>query len=155
MISRAEVKTNPNAQAALNNEFLKLTMPCWDEKKTRSRADVIAEARREGRGIRFATVHGPTAEKAIELQEKDPRRKSEGRAVLSGNRIWNRDYEKACFADLGNAPSILEGRGADAHGCLPGNAFEQADAVQAVIQAPMRAGVWVSLPREAIQDPSW
>ena len=76
--------------------------------------------------------------------------------MLLGNKIWNQDYEQACFADLGNAPTLLEGgRSADAYGCLPGNAIEQADAVQAFIQAPMRTEVWVSLPREAAQDPYW
>ena len=112
-------------------------MRCWNEKNRRPRADVIAEARREGRVIKFATIHGINVERAIELEKGDPRRKYKGRAVLLGNKIWNQDYEQACFADLGNAPTLLEGgRSADAYGCLPGNAIEQADAVQAFIQAP-------------------
>ena len=138
MISRAEFRTNPKAQAALKKEFLGLSMKCWDERKRRPRAEVIAEARSEGRIIQFASIHGSTVEKAIELLEEDPRRKFKGRAVLLGSRIWNQDYEQACFADLGNAPTLLEGgRSADAYGCLPGHAIEQADAIQAFIQAPM------------------
>ena len=116
----------------------------------------MAEARREGRVIQFASVHGITVEKAVELPESDLRRKHKGRAVRLGNRIWNQDYEQACFADLGSAPTLLEGgRSADAYGCLPGNDIEQADAVQAFIQARMRSEVWVSLPREAVQNPGW
>ena len=70
--------------------------------------------------------------------------------------MWNKDFEQACFADLGNAPTFLEaGRSADAYGCLPGNDIQQADAAQAFIQAPMLNEVWVRLPREAVQDPDF
>ncbi len=56
---------------------------------------------------------------------------------------------------LGNAPTLLEGaRFTDAYGCLPGHDIQQADAVQAYIQAPMRGPkCWITLPPEAVQNP--
>ena len=130
MVSRAEMRTNAKAEAALRKEFAGLASKCWNERNRRPRADVVAEARREGRTIQFASVHKTIVEKGVELPEEDLRRKYKGRGVLLGNRIWNQDYEQACFADLGSAPTLLEGgRSADAYGCLPGNDIEQADAV--------------------------
>ena len=81
----------------------------------------------------------------------DPRRKFKGRAVLLGDRVFNQDYETATFANLGSAPTTLEGgRIVDAYGCAPGNESQTSDAIQAFCQAPMLSKVWVTLPSEAV-----
>ena len=103
--------------------------------------------------MQFSGVHGIIGEKGSELPKGDPRRKYKGRGVLLGSRVWDQDFEQACFADLGNAPTLLEGgRVTDAYGCLEGNDVQQADAVQAHIQAPMKSDVWASLPPEAVEN---
>ena len=101
--------------------------------------------------MQFSAVHGITGEKGSELPAGDPRRKCKGRGVLLGNRVFNQDWESATVTELGNAPTLLEGaRFTDAYGCLPGNAIQQAEAIQAHIQAKMRGPkCWITLPREA------
>ncbi len=157
LVSRSEAQSNPKAAEALRKEFAGLSAKCWDEKKRRSKADVMAEAKRTGVEVQFSAVHGIVGEKGSELPEGDPRRKHKGRRVLLGNRVFNQDLATATFSDLGKAPTLLEGaRLTDAYGCIPGHSIQQADAVQAYIQAPMRGPkCWVTLPREAVQNPSF
>ena len=155
IVSRSELAWNEPARAALRKEMLNLAAKCWGGSKRRARAEVIADARAESREVQFAGVHGIIGEKGSELPIGDPRRKFKGRGVLLGNRVWNQDFEQASFADLGNAPTLLEGgRTNDAYGCHPGHDVQQADAVQAYIQAPMQTEVWVSLPSEAVANKS-
>ena len=99
-------------------------------------------------------VHGIIGEKGYELPQGDPRKKFKGRAVLLGDRVFNQDYETATFADLGSAPTTLEGgRMVDAYGCAQGNESQASDAIQAFCQAPMLSKVWFTLQREAVFDP--
>ena len=51
-------------------------------------------------------------EKRSELPPGDPRRKCKGRAVLVGNKVFNRDYQEATFAELGSTLTTLEWKGA-------------------------------------------
>jgi len=155
MMNRNEVKANPKALEAIKKEYAGLADRCCFEKDRRAKADVIAEARRNGEEVQFASLHGIIGEKGFELPEGDPRRKFKGRCVLLGNRVSNQDWATASFADLGNAPTLVEGaRITDVCGCLPGHSIGQADAVQAHIQAPMKGPkCYVTLPPEAIHDP--
>ena len=118
---------------------------------------MIREARARGVEVHFAALYGICGEKGYELPEGDPRRKYKGRCVLLGDRVVNQDFETATFADMGDAPTLLDGaRLTDAYGCLPGHHIQQADAVQAYIQAPMKGvEVWISLCPEAIEDPDF
>ena len=96
-------------------------------------------------------------EKNSELPNGHPNKKYKGRVVFLGNRVSNQDFEAAIFADLGNAPANLEsGRLADCYGACPGNASENADGVQAYLQARMRGDpCWVELPPEAHPGSIW
>ena len=60
------------------------------------------------------------------------------------------------FQELGSCPATMEAaRTADAYGCFPGHAAEQADAEQAYTQARLvGAATWVRLPREQWPE-SW
>ena len=61
------------------------------------------------------------------------------------------------MADLGNAPANLEsGRLADCYGACPGHASENADGVQAYLQAKMLGDdCWVELPKDAQPGGIW
>ena len=101
-------------------------------------------------------VYGIIGEKGSELPPGDPRRKYKGRAVLLGNKVYNQDYQEATFAELGSAPTTLEGsRIVDAYGCVEGNLSQTSDAIQAFCQAPMMVEIWVVLQREAVADPEF
>ena len=63
----------------------------------------------------------------------------------------NQNWEAALFQDLGSAPATMEAsKIADMWSCVPGHSMEQADAVQAYIQAELSGTpTWISLPEEA------
>ena len=156
MISKKEMREIPEALEAMRKEFARLSGKCWIEKDRRSKKEVIAEAQKNGEEVHFSMVHGIIGEKGYELPKGDPRRKYKGRAVVLGDRVFDQDYETATFADMGSAPTTLEGgRLVDAYGCAPGNASETSDAIQAFCQAPMLSKVWVTLPSEAVFDPDF
>ena len=157
IVSKAEARLIPEAMEALKKEFAGLSSKCWVEADRRPRAEVIAEAKAKGIDIQFSAVYGIIGEKGSELPKGDPRRKFKGRGVLLGNRVFDQDFCQATFSDMGNAPTLMEGaRFTDAYGCLPGHGEQQADAVQAYIQAPMRGPIcYVSLPPEAVQNPDF
>ncbi len=97
-----------------------------------------------------------SAKKEYELPQWDPRNKFKGRAVLLGDRVFNQDYETATFADLGSAPTTLEGGSmVDAYGCVEGNESQASDVIQAFCQAPMLSEVWGTFHREAVFDPDY
>jgi hypothetical protein len=127
---------------------------CWE---VREKKDVIREARRAGKVVQFGRVHGICVEKNSELPMEHPNRKYKGRVVFLGNRVSNQDLEAATFADMGNAPANLEsGRLADCYGSCPGHASENADGVQAYLQARKRGDAcWVELPPEAHPGNIW
>ena len=154
MISRKEANQIPEALEAMRKEYQRLSGKCWIEGNRRSKQDVIRDARARGVEVHFSMVHGIIGEKGYELPQGDPRNKFKGRAVLLGDRVFNQDYETATFADLGSAPTTLEGgRMVDAYGCARGNESQASDAIQAFCQAPMLSKVWVTLHREAVFDP--
>ena len=111
----------------------------------------MRDARRRNAVVQFGRVHGICVEKNSELPEGHPNRKYKGRVVFLGNRVSNQDFEAATFADMGNAPANLEsGRLADCYGACPGHASENADGVQAYLQARKRGDpCWVELPPDA------
>ena len=116
----------------MRKEYQRLSEKCWIEANRRSKQDVIREAKAKGEEVHFSMVHGIIGEKGYELPQGDPRKKFKGRAVLLGDRVFNQDYETATFADLGSAPTTLEGgRMVDAYGCVEGNESQASDAIQA------------------------
>ena len=146
----------PEAMEAMKKEYARLAARCWNELDRRSKDDAIREARAEGREVQFSMVYGIIGQKGSELPPDDPRRKHKGRAVLFGNKVFNQDYQEATFAELGSAPTTLEGsRIVDAYGCVKGNASQTSAAIQAFCQAPMLVEIWVSLQREAVADPEF
>ena len=90
-------------------------------------------------------------EKNSELEKGDPLRKYKGRVVFDGSFVRDQDKNVALFQELSSCPATMQAsKAADAFGCLPGHAIEQADAKQAYIQALLGGTeTWVRLPREA------
>ena len=94
-------------------------------------------------------------EKNAELKEidpNDPRMKFKYRVVFRGDDVRNEFFDVALFQDLGSSTSSMDAsRAADAYGCMPGHACQQADAEQAYLQAEFPAGAiktWVVLPKD-------
>ena len=89
-------------------------------------------------------------EKGSELSQDDPRRKFKGRTVFQGNNVRDENSDHALFNELGSSPASMEAaKLLDAYGSQPGYEKQQADAVQAYIQA-LFTGVptWLSLPKD-------
>jgi hypothetical protein len=89
-------------------------------------------------------------EKGSELPVGDPNRKYKGRVVFQGNQVKDECWDVAMFNELSSAPASMEaGKACDAYGLLQGFCTQQADAVQAYIQAKLSGTpTWVRLPRE-------
>ena len=70
--------------------------------------------------------------------------------VFQGNRVIDQNMDEAQFQDLGSAPATVEAsRLCFLKGLLPGNKIEQADAMQAYIQAELGGTeTWVEIPEE-------
>ena len=156
-VNRLESTTQPKAIAAMKAEWSTMHQKVWNCWEVREKKDVIHEARRRNAVVQFGRVHGICVEKNSELSQEHPNRKYKGRVVFLGNRVSNQDLEAATFADLGNAPANLEsGRLADCYGACPGHASENADGVQAYLQANMRGDAcWVELPKDAHPGGLW
>jgi hypothetical protein len=90
-------------------------------------------------------------EKGSELRPCDPARKFNGRVVFQGNNVRDQNWDAAIFQELGSAPASMEAsKVADAYGLFPGHMVQQADAVQAYVQAKLTgpAATWVLLPQD-------
>jgi len=108
-------------------------------------------------GLNFGHLFGICVEKGSELPEGHENRKMKYRIVFQGNNVKNQDWQAATFDDLGSSPASLEAaRAADLYGCVPGQAIEMADAVQAYVQAALKGTeTWVCLPPEWRTEKEW
>ena len=136
-VGRKEMMEDPDAKASMRNEWLwQHKQGVYDFSIVREYDDVVAEAKREGKEVHMARVHGICVEKNYQLPKGSPGRKFKGRGVLLGNQVKNQHWEAAFFQDLGNSPATFEAsRWADFYGCIPGHNVKLADAIQAYIQA--------------------
>ena len=154
-VGRKEMMEDPDAKASMRNEWLgQHKQGVYDFSIIREYDDVVAEAKREGKEVHMARVHGICVEKNYQLPKGSPGRKFKGRGVLLGNQVKNQHWEAAFFQDLGNSPATFEAsRWADFYGCLPGHNVKLADAIQAYIQARLTGPpCWVELPEDAWPD---
>ena len=112
------------------------------------------EAQRAGKDIHMGQLFGICTEKGSELPDGDERKKYKYRVVFQGNRVVDQNMDEAQFQDLGSAPATIEAsRACIMKGLLPGNKIEQADAMQAYIQAKLGGTeTWVEIPEEGWQQ---
>ena len=158
-VSRKEAMSIPLAKDALQAEWDRLrAVPqpgtdrkgCWDEDKVREWRDVKAEAQRRGVKAHVGRIFDICVQKNSELPDDDKRKKYKGRAVFGGDNVRDEVGNWAMFQDLGSCPATMEAaRTADAYGCFPGHASQQADAEPAYTQARLcGTETWVRLPQE-------
>jgi hypothetical protein len=103
------------------------------------------------RAVEIAGTRGENLVVTGELAPGDLARKFKGRVVFQGNNVRDQNWDAAMFQDLGSAPASMQAsKAADAFGLFPGNTLEQADAVQAYIQAKLTGPTetWVLLPAD-------
>jgi hypothetical protein len=58
MMSKKEMRANPQALKAMRKEFARLSGKCWVEKDRRSKAEVMVEARKNNVQVHFSIVYG-------------------------------------------------------------------------------------------------
>ena len=117
-VGRKEMMEDPDTKASVRNEWLgQHKQRVYDFSIVREYDGVVAEAKREGKEVHMARVHGICVEKSYQLPKGSPGRKFKGRGVLLGNQVKNRYREAAFFQDLGNSPATFEAsRWADFYG---------------------------------------
>ena len=150
LVSKDEVSRTPKAQEAMDKEWNKLlSRGVWDQSRVCECQEIIAEARSRGETVHLGRIFEACYEKGSELSHDDPRRKFKGRTVFQGNNVHDENWDHALFAEMGSSPASMEAaKVLDAYGSQPGFSKQQADAVQAYVQALFKGTpTWVSLPR--------
>ena len=154
-VGRKEMMEDEDARKSMRKEWLgQHAAGVYDFSIVREYDDVVSEAKKSGKEVHMARIHGICVEKNYQLPKGHPNRKFKGRSVLLGNQVKNQFWEAAFFQDLGNSPATFEAsRWADFYGCLPGNDVKLADAIQAYIQTILTGPpCWVELPEDAWPD---
>ena len=150
LVPRDEVSRTPKAKAALDAEWERLRAKgTWDEARVQECRKVVSEAHRKGETVHLGRIFEACYEKGSELEAWNPLRKFKGRTVFEGNNVRDQNSDHALFGELGSSPASMEAaKVLDAYGSQPGFGKQQADAVQAYVQA-LFTGVptWISLPR--------
>lgn len=150
-VGKAEIRSTPEAQAALDKEWNRLlSIRCWREDTVRELYDVAEEARRNGTKAHFGRLFELCVEKNSEQPKDSPHRKFKGRSVFQGNNVRGENADVAIFGEMSSSPATMEaGKAVDYYGLFPGHNIEQADAEQAYTQARLKGiPTWVELPRE-------
>ena len=150
----------PDAKAAVEKEWERLEkIPAWQLTKVRNKKEVIAEARKKGRKVHFASLmylcHLKSSELAPQYQ------KHKGRVVLWGDIVKDDSGSYAVFTEQGSSASqITAAEVMDVISRLPGCAGQAADAVSACTQVRMEDAptlsktqksecpdIWIRLPK--------
>ena len=157
LLAMKEVKSNPKAQQAIFEEGEKLLkQSVWDVNSVREKRDVIRDAMRLKKKVRFARIFLICSERGSELPEGDPDRKFKGRCVVQGNDVKDENSRAAMFQELLSSPATLEAaKSVGAYGCMKSNETQLCDAQQAYVQSELGGTeTWVSLPK-ILRPESW
>ena len=150
-VPKKDIERIPKALEAQVKEWERLIdKEVWSFKEVKDWSQCARDARRENKTIHLGRIFGIMVLKGAELPADDPRREYKYRVVFHGNRVIDQDWSKAQFADLGSAPATIEAaRTCVLRGLLKGNKIQQADAMQAYVQAKLGGTeTWVELPEE-------
>ena len=144
---------NDDARKSMRKEWLgQHDAGVYDFSVVREYDDVVAEAKKAGKEVHMARIHGICVEKNFQLPKGHPNREFKGRGLL-GTQVKNQFWEAAFSRTLGTLQQLLRRLGGLAYGCLPGNDVKLADAIQAYIQAKLTGPpFWVELPDDAWPD---
>jgi len=106
-VKRAEVESNPDAQAALRKEWDRLRkIKVWLEDQVVEWGDIC----KSGKKAHVGRIFEICVEKNSELPAGHPLRKYKGHVVFQGNQVWDANYDYAIFQELGSNPVTMEGR---------------------------------------------
>ena len=141
----------PKAKEALEKEWNKLEkLPAWLKDKVMAKAQVIANARKNGSKVHFGTLMDLCFEKHSQLAEA--LRVYKGRVVFRGDQVKDEEGFFAIFSDEGSSAShMATAKFLDAVARMPNCAGEDADATSAYTQViladmPDHIDTWISLP---------
>ena len=150
----------PDAKATVENEWGKLKKSrhgSW--RKSENKKEVIAEARKEGRKVHFASLMDACHLKNAELQPQY--QKYQGRVVLRGDIVKDDSGSCAVFTEQGSSASqMTTAKIMDIKSRLPGCAGQAEDAASAYTQVKMEDApsllkipksecpdIWIRLPK--------
>ena len=162
----------PEGREALKAEWDKLEKKtAWDVSRVRPKAQVIAEAKKDGRPVHFGSLMELCSIKNSQLGKEFWICKS--RLVFRGDIVKDENGQFAIFTEQGASASLMSAaKFSDAVSRLPGNSGEDSDAVGAYTQVSFADAAkllgdpnivtetWISLPPhkrpkswDEIQDP--
>ena len=124
----------------------------WDESKIRSKADVVNEARRQGKRIHIGALMIIVSIKGFEKPPEEWTVKA--RIVFRGDAVRDEENQAAVFDDISaSAPSSLAGLNfVVAFGLLEGNSCSTSDCIKAYVQSLLDSScpTYVLLPPELV-----
>jgi hypothetical protein len=142
---------------AIDKEWSRLeAIKCWDLSNVREWQDAKREANQKAEKVHQCRLHCIVVEKNAELAPDDPNRKFKARVVLLGDQVKDQNHDIALFQEINSCPATLDAsRLADVLGLSPGMAIQQADAMQAYVQAEFKGTpTWVRIPKDR-WPPEW
>ena len=87
-VGRKEMMENEDARTSMRKEwFGQHAAGVFDFSLVREYDDVVAEAKKSGKEVHMARIHGICVEKNYQLPKGHPSRKFKGRGVLLGNQV--------------------------------------------------------------------
>ena len=127
----------PDAKAAVEREWAKLEkIPAWQLTKVWNKSEVIAEARKNGKIVHFASLMDLCHLKTSELEPQF--HKYKGRVVLRGDIVKDDSGSCAVFTEQGSSASqMTAAKEMDIISTLPGCSGQAAGAISAYTQVKM------------------
>ena len=151
-LEKKEWRSSKEAMAALLKEYRALRdRGTWDVKSVTAKRELLRRKRLPGNEeMHIAGIFPIVVEKGSELPKGSEGRKFKGRIVFMGNNIRTQFGDIALFQDVASSPATLESsKVVIMHGLLQGNVIEQADAMQAYVQAKLEGEeTWIAIPEE-------
>ena len=149
LLERWEMRSNPDALEAVNNERLGLLKEgTWLESDPVEKDTLVSRARAAGEHIHLGELM-PIA--SIKHYESPELRKYKGRIVFRGDNVKDQNGALAVFQELSASPSAIHSINSNmAYGCIAGHKTTASDALQAYLQADLQTkhATWVLIPRE-------
>ena len=153
LLDRSEWRNRPEVIPAIESEKNGLLANgTWDESKIRSKADVVNEARRQGKRIHIGALMIIVSIKGFEKPPEEWTVKA--RIVFRGDAVRDEENQAAVFDDISaSAPSSLAGLNfVVAFGLLEGNSCSTSDCIKAYVQSLLDSScpTYVLLPPELV-----
>ena len=110
----------------------------WDTTKVKPKAEVIAEAKKQNRTVRFGSLMDLCHEKHAEFNKPADEKVYKGRVVFRGDQVKDETGYYAVFSEQSASASHMAAVNfMDYIGTIPGNALQGSDAVKAYTQVQL------------------